>query len=358
MNRKIKFLTLFFLISLISLPITVVYQLNNISRARGLTSMSKEKIMAKDLLANLKLDENDFAPNEVIAGDGFWGLKNGSIINYNPICIFANDSYWDSLAMYNSHNEYYFEVTYNGTTLFDSTYEYSNYSDFWYDGFEWNVSSFFPNKCLNLSMSFYRYDDPSINHTNSIMIYFETLRTTPTINLNDFIIDFFHFPGTLYESGYYYFFNPDGPNAYFHFAIYSDGYVQLKYQNLELYENKDLTAADIQELVQELTDLGFFQLRNNYYPISYDYYYHSYYDIMVTSDFGNESRSIFEAYDFHLVPEQYYKCLRAIIEKVGYLYYTPLRWNWELFWIVAGSSLGGLGTIVMAVMIFSRVRRR
>ncbi|MHA1243357.1 MAG: hypothetical protein ACTSP7_02175, partial [Candidatus Heimdallarchaeota archaeon] len=77
-----------------------------------------------------------------------------------------------------------------------------------------------------------------------------------------------------------------------------------------------------------------------------------------TSDFGNESRSIFEAYDFHLVPGQYDKCFRAIIDKVGYLYYTPLRWNWTLFWTIAGPIGGVLGLAIMGVMVFSRVRRR
>jgi len=330
MKRNVKLITFFFVISMFCLP-TSIFQSNNLLKQRELSAISREKIFVKDLFDGLKINDNTFEKDEEIAGDGFWGLGNGSIIDYNPVCIFANDSYWESLVMYNSNNEYYFEASYNGTILFDSTYEYSNYSDFWYDGYEWNVSSFFPNKCLNLSMSFYLYSDPSINHTNSIMIFFDTLRLAPEINFNDFIIDLFHFPGTFYESGYYYFFNPSGPNTYYHFAIFSDGYVQLKYGDLELYENHDLTANDIQDLVQELFDLGFFQLRNNYYPISYDYYYHSYYDIMVTSDFGNESRSIFEAYEFHLVPEHYNKCLQAIIEKVGYLYYTPLRWNWELF---------------------------
>ncbi|MHA1243336.1 MAG: hypothetical protein ACTSP7_02070, partial [Candidatus Heimdallarchaeota archaeon] len=300
MNRKIRLFTLFSLLCLLTLPLSAIVQSNNLKRVRGLSSMSREKIMAKDLLENLLLNENEYVSNEVIAGDGFWGLKNGSIINYNPVCIFANDSYWESLTMYNSHNDYYFEASYNGTTLFDSTYEYSNYSDFWYDGYEWNVSSFFPNKCLNLSMSFYLYGDPSINHTNSIMIYFDILRLTPTINLNDFEIDFFHLPGSQ-DYGYQ-FFTPYGTNSYYHFAIFSDGYIQLKYGDLELYDNHDLTTTDIQDLLHELIDLGFFQLRNNYYPMSsaYDLYYSSYFDIKITSDFGNESRSIFEAYDFHL----------------------------------------------------------
>jgi len=325
---------------------------------RGSSFAFRDKIMGNNLLDNLALNESDYDKDEVIAGDGFWGLKNGSLIDYYPVCIFANDSYWDSLSFYNSSKEYYFEATYNGTVLFDSIYEYSNYSDFWYDGFEWNVSSFFPNKCLNLSMCFYQYDNPSFNHTNYIMIYFETLRLTPTINVNDFIIDLFHFPGSYYEDGYYYYFDPDGPNAYYHFAIFSDGYVQFKYKDNELYENHDLTAVDIQELLQDLIDLGFFQLKDNYYPSSHSFTDDSYFDIIITSDFGNESRSIFEAYYLHLIPEQYDKCLQAILHKIGYLDYNSLRWNWTLFWTIAGPIGGVLGLAIMGVMVFSRVRRR
>ncbi|NHK32706.1 MAG: hypothetical protein FK730_15255 [Asgard group archaeon] len=326
-------------------------------------------LLGKGILGKDLLESNDHIDSKVqdMPEDEepiFWDLDDGDIIIYNPVVLFVNYYYWDNLPFYNNTEEYVFEMYANESTIFDESNPYSRYNQYyWYLGYDWNISSYEPGTLLNITVFFYQENNQNLNHSAMISVTIGELKETPTIDTNEFIIDLFHWPGSLFTYGYY-FYQPTGYNSYYHFAIYPDGYVELKYGDLELYDSKDLSGSEAKELMQELINLGFFQLKDAYFSPGYDYYYQSYYQIAVKSIRSGgewqveEWRQIEECADFILRPIQYMKCLQAIKDRIDYLYFTPLRWKWDLFFIIAGSSLGGLGTIFGAIYLFTRYRRR
>ena len=99
-------------------------------------------------------------------------------------------------------------------------------------------------------------------------------------------------------------------------------------------------------------------MKNYYFAPSYYYLEHSWYDILVESVGVNESRGADESMYYYIVSQQYTKCLQTIKDLVDNLYFEPIRWKWDLFFIIAGSSLGGFTVIAMAIYVFSYKRRR
>ncbi len=249
----------------------------------------------------------------------------------------------------------------NESVIFNSSYEYSQYNAyFWEIGYDWNVTQYTPETNLNVTVFFYQENNPNLNHTTSIGITIDNIRATPTIDFDDFIINLFHWPGSYYSSGNYLDYVPTGANPYYHFSIYQDGYINFKYGDRELYYNNDLSAADAQLLINELISLGFFQLDDAYFALSYDYLVHSYYQLYVESNSIKVWRDAEESTDYFIRPEQFAKCLEAVQEVVNDLYFEPKRWRWDLVLIIAGSSLGGIGLLAVSAfgLIFIRNRRR
>ncbi|MCF2142979.1 MAG: hypothetical protein K9W42_04700 [Candidatus Heimdallarchaeota archaeon] len=288
----------------------------------------------------------------------FWDLPDGANISYNPVVLFVNYHYWDSLPFYSDEEEYIFEMYANETTIFNSSYEFAKYNQYYWNlGYDWNVSHYLAGNFINVTAFFYQESDPSRNHTASIGMTIGNLKETPVINLENFSIHLFHWPGEGFSYGYYYY-DPDGLNPYYHFAISSNGYVSFKFGDAELMENKDMSSTDVQELLNELISLGFFQLKDYYRAPGYDYYYDSFYQIAIQSNGVDEWRQAEEAKAFVIKPEQFSKCLIAIKNRVDSLYFTPTHWKWELLFIIGGSILGGAGVLFVIVYFFMVFRRR
>ncbi|NHJ48195.1 MAG: hypothetical protein FK733_10450 [Asgard group archaeon] len=321
-------------------------------------------ILGKNLVKNNSADSSEIVDELVIQDEEpiFWDLDNGANITYNPVVLFVNYYYWDDLPFYDSEEEYIFEMHADEDVIFNLSYDYSKYNEFyWYLGYDWNISDYDSGTALNLTVFFYQETDINVNHTAWISVSIEDLKETPTVDFNEFTISLFHWPDSQLTSGYRYY-DPDGYNAYYHFKIYEDGYVTLKYADHEIYDSKELSSSDAQELLQELIDLGFYQLKNYYFSPGYDdiwdYYYESFYQIAIDSAETDEWRQCEESDDFIVRPVQYNRCLQAIKDRVDYLYFTPLRWRWDLFFIITGSSLGGLGVVFSAIYLLVFRRRR
>lgn len=289
----------------------------------------------------------------------FYELNNDDIITYNPVVLSINDEYWEELSFYDENEDYGVEMYADSEVIFNSSYSYYEYPQYyWERPFDWNVSHYSSGRNLNLTACFYQLSDRNLNHSESINVTIGQIKETPIIDLANFSINLFHFPGTYYEDDFsYYFYNPNGLNPYYHFTIYEDGYTTLKFGNLELYESKELDEEDATSLIEEIINLGFFQLKDYYFAPSFDWLYHSWYDITIESVNVNESRGADESIDFHINPLQYAKCLQAIKDRVDTLYFEPIRWKWDLFFIIAGSTLGGFTVIAMAIYVFSYKRR-
>lgn len=335
--------------------------LNQVADGNAITfnDLNEIKLTGRELVNKFECEnrESNFVADRPI----FWNIDDGDIIDYNPVSLFVNHNYWDDLSFYDSNEEYIFEMFVNESAIFNSSYEYSPYNTyFWEIGYDWNVSQYTPETNLNVTVFFYQESNPNLNHTASIGILIDIIRTTPTIDFDDFIINLFHWPGSYYSSGYYFDYNPTAANPYYHFSIYQDGYIQFKYGDRELYHNNDLSATDAQLLIDELISLGYFQMNDAYFAPSYDYLVHSYYQIYVESANTKVWRDAQESMDYFIRPEQFAKCFEAIQEVVNDLYFEPKRWKWDLALIIAGSSLGGLGFIAVSVygLIFFRNRRR
>jgi len=192
----------------------------------------------------------------------FWDISNGSEIIYNPMVLYVNYFYWDALPFYDDNEEYVFEMYANESTIFNSSYPYSKYNEyFWWLGYDWNISIYDPGTYINISAFFYQESNTNLNHTASILVTIGEIKETPTIDFEDFTIDLFHFPGSYVSGGAYWYYEPSGLNPYYHFAIFNDGYVEFKFGDRELYQSKDLSSNDVRGLMQELIDLGFFQLK-------------------------------------------------------------------------------------------------
>jgi len=289
----------------------------------------------------------------------FWDLNDGANITYNPVTLFVNYFYWDALPFYSDEEEYLFEMYANETTIFNSSYQYAKYNQYYWNlGFDWNISHYTPNTFVNITVFFYQESDSSKNHTAFIGVTIRELKETPEIVLDDFTIHLFHWPGDAFSGGGYYYYNPDGVNPYYHFAIYSSGHIEFKFADREIYENNDLSRADIQALLQELISLKFFQLKNYYRAPGYDYLYDSFYQIAIKSQEVDEWRQAEEAKTFVVKPNQYAKCLAAIKNVVDNLYFAPLRWKWDLFFIIGGSILGGGGALFGLIYFIALIRRR
>lgn len=328
----------------------------------SIDSIINRKISGKELLQDFpqKISNENFQYISIEEDEPiFWDLENGSVINYNPVVLFVNYYYWDYLSFYNSSEEYIFEMYANGSIIFDSNYSYAKYNEFYWDlGYDWNISAYSPGTNLNLKVFFYQEDDININHTASIYITIDEIRESSEVDYNSFKINLFHWPGTLYSGGYYYFYEPNGLNPYYHFQIFEDGYVELKFGDLELYDSSDLSSEEAKLLMEELISFGFFQFKDAYFAPGYDYYYNSYYQIFIDSKSTQEWRQAEEARETIIKPQQYAKCLEAITDCVSELYFTPKRWRWELFLIIAGSSLGGVGVVATSVYLIFAYRRR
>lgn len=330
-------------------------QTNNLLLRKG--------ILGRDLLKSKDFIEQEELFTRLKEESIFWDLDDGDNIVYNPVVLFANHDYWDYLPFYNDQEEYVFEMLANESVIFNDSYPYSRYNQYYkYLGYNWNICSYEPGTLLNITAFFYQETNHFLNHTASITFTIGELKETPTIDLNEFIIDFFHWPGSLYTYGYYYYL-PSGYNPYYHFAIYPDGYVEFKFGERELYDSNDLLSNEAKGLMQELIDLGFFQLKDAYFLLGYDYFYQSYYQIAIKSTRTggewqvDEWRQLEESADFILRQIQYQQCYQAIKDRVDNLYFTTLRWKWDLFFIISGSTLGSFGTIFGAFYLFTRYRR-
>ena len=291
----------------------------------------------------------------------FWDISNGSEIIYNPMVLYVNYFYWDALPFYDDNEEYVFEMYANESTIFNSSYPYSKYNEyFWWLGYDWNISIYDPGTYINISAFFYQESNTNLNHTASILVTIGEIKETPTIDFEDFTIDLFHFPGSYVSGGAYWYYEPSGLNPYYHFAIFNDGYVEFKFGDRELYQSKDLSSNDVRGLMQELIDLGFFQLKALYQSPNFmvDYGWLSWYDIKIESKSVQEDRSAEEADDYIIRPVAFSNCLQAIKNLVDNIYFEPIKWKWRLFFIISGSSLGGLGVLLYGVYVFTYRRRR
>jgi len=210
---------------------------------------------------------------------------------------------------------------------------------------------------INLTAFFYQETEPNVNHTAWITLTIGEIRETSIIDMDDFIIDLYHWPGDYLTSGYYYY-DPDGLNPYYHFAIYQDGYVEFTFGEREMYESNELSESEAKALMQELIDLSFFQLKDLYQAPNYDYFWSSYYQIAISSSSIDEWRQAEECDDFVIRPRQFEYCLQAIKDLVDNISFAPKRWKWDLFFIISGSSLGGLGVLVGAFYVFTAFKRR
>lgn len=358
--RKKSSLNVSVFLLIIFLSSIFVIKSHNSDQFVNLIEIQGKKILGEDLFGEYFSDQ--IKPKAIINADDepiFWDVFNGSEIIYNPVVLFVNYYYWDALPFYDDNEEYVFEMYANESTIFNSSYIYSRYNEYyWWLGYDWNVSIYEPGTLINVSAFFYQENNPNLNHTASILVTIGELKETPTIDFEDFTIDLQHFAGTFYTGGAYWVYNPTGPNPYYHFAIFPDGYVELKYGEQELYQSNDLTSNDARGLMQDLIDLGFFQLKALYQAPDYDYYYSSWYYIEVESKSVQEWRSAEEAADYIIRPVAFSNCLQAIKDRVDNIYFEPLKWKWRLFFIISGSSLGGLGVLLYGVYVFTYRRRR
>ncbi|MFW9923398.1 MAG: hypothetical protein ACFFDW_08965 [Candidatus Thorarchaeota archaeon] len=324
----------------------------------------KDKIKGSEIFTYYKIDRSKLVEqkeiNSVEDEPIFWDLENGSIINYNPVVLFVNYYYWDNLDFYNSSEEYVFEMYANESVIFDFSYEYSRYNQyFWELGYDWNVSEYSVNTNIELEVFFYQETNPNMNHSASINISIGEITETPIIDYESFKINLFHWPGTYYSSGYNnYFYDPTGPNPYYQFIIYDDGYVELKYGERDLYDSNDLSADEAKDLMELLISLGFFQLKDAYFTPGYDYLIHSYYQIFVDSMSTQVWKQVEEAKTNVIKPNQFSLCLNEITNVVSQLYFEPVRCKWEIALIISGSTLGGLSFFVFLGYIIFAFRRR
>lgn len=358
MLKSINIQAIFILFSILASTFVVLNQVVD-TNVITFTDLNAMKLSGKNLLNKFdcEMKESNFIADKPI----FWNINDGDSIDYNPISLFVNHNYWDDLSFYNSSEEYIFEMFANESVIFNSSYEYSQYNAyFWEIGYDWNISQYTLGTNLNVTVFFYQESNPNLNHTASIGLTINTIRATPMVDFNDFIINLFHWPGSYYSSGDYLGYNPTGANPYYHFSIYQDGYIGFKYGDRELYYNDDLSATDVQSLMNDLISLGYFQLDDVYLAPSYDYLVHSYYQIYIESNGIQVWREAEESMDYVIRSMQFAKCLEAIQEVVNDLYFEPTRWKWELALLIVGSSLGGLGFIACSVygLIYFRNRRR
>ena len=95
MNQKIRVIVFVIIVFLFSLP-TKNLQSNNLLTKTEHSLYKKEKVLINEILESFLQDStNMYEDQESINGDGYWGLRNGSIINYNCVCIFDKDRYWE-----------------------------------------------------------------------------------------------------------------------------------------------------------------------------------------------------------------------------------------------------------------------
>ncbi|MBD3191795.1 MAG: hypothetical protein GF308_14205 [Candidatus Heimdallarchaeota archaeon] len=293
----------------------------------------------------------------------FWDLPDNATINYNPVVLSLNHYFWDYLEIYNTSEEYFLEISANDKLVFDSYANGSDYDNYWFYPYEWNVSSYPSGTPVDITVFFYQGNNHSINHTASINVNIDLQDISPTIDLDDFKINLFHWPGTYYSGGYYPYFDPSGPNPYYHLTIYSDGLCELKFAEQSLQESHDYSSEEAKELMQRLQALRVFDLKDAYYFPSYDYFECSTYQIYIDSRSVQEWRESQESYDyrtleFPLFPTQFSKVIDAILNDMSQLYFKPKRWPWEIAFWIAGGSVGGLACIFMAVYVFVFRRRR
>jgi hypothetical protein len=317
----------------------------------------KELFLEKQVKENnrkLKTQSHSFSKD--IYTDIFWDLSNNATIDYNPVVLYINHFYWENLTIFSYEREYIITISANDTLLYQSNYEYSNYSLYRYFAYDWNISQYETNDFLNLTVLLYQYDNQALNHSATIGVYIGEIPPSPTIDLADFTIDLFHWPGSFISNGYLYNFYSLAP--YYHCIIHSDGYCELVYGESNLYESNDLSASAAREVMTQLINWGFFQLKSVYYANSYDYYWLSYYQLYVQSRSVQEWRQAEECSDFVVKPEQYEKCLNLLKDTLTELSFAPKRFAWQMFLIIAGSSLGGLGVIITTVYLIFGFRRR
>jgi hypothetical protein len=218
---------------------------------------------------------------------------------------------------------------------------------------------------VELSIFFYQEGNPNYNHTVSISVTIALQENDLEVFLDDFKISLFHWPGSYYSQGYYYYYSidPAGPNPYYHFTIYSDGLCEMKFAELSVRESKDYSSSKAQQLVNNLTSLNFFTLKDAYYTPSYSYFESSIYQICIDSKSTYEWRQSEEAYDFqsasfYLKPAVFAEMVDLILTDMNSLDFQPKRWPWRMiFWIAAGST-GGLSCLVMGVYFFVFRRKR
>ncbi len=339
----------------------LIIKSQNSNQIISINEIQGKKIQGANLLGHYFCNKIKPDTSIIVSEPIFWEISNGSELIYNPVVLYVNYYYWDELSFYDDNEEYIFEMYANESTIFNSSYPYSKYNEYyWWLGYDWNISVYDQGTLINLTAFFYQESDPNLNHTASILVSIGEIKETPTIDFEDFIIDLFHFPGYYVSGGAYWYYEPSGLNPYYHFAIYHDGYVEFKFGDQELYQSNDLSSNDAKGLMQDLIDLGFFQLKALYQSPNFivDYGWLSWYDIKIESKSVQEDRSAEEADDYIIRPVAFSNCLQAIKKRVDNIYFEPIKWKWRLFFIVSGSSLGGLGVLLYGVYVFTYRRRR
>lgn len=355
---KTLFLSIIIIIPFLgSIPTIQSIKVHNSAR------LIEERQSIKRTYDSLLLNSDHWLQEENESEPIFWDLQENETINYNPVVLSLNHYYWDSLEIYNDSEEYFLEISANNELIYDSYANNSNYYNYWFYPYEWNVSSYLSETPVELVVYFYQGNNHSINHTASINVIIAPYDEPPTIDLDDFKINLFHWPGTYYSGGYYPYFDPYGPNPYYHLTIYSDGLCELKYGEQSLQESRDYSSEKAKELMQRLQALRVFEFKEAYYFPSYDYFECSTYQIYLDSRSVQEWRESQESYDyrtleFFLYPTQFSKAIDAILDDISSLYFKPKRWPWQIAFWIAGGSVGGLACIFMAVYVFVFRRRR
>ena len=357
-NWKVVFISVMFILSSIA-----AIQLKASSGLLAYEDLIIQALSGKELLRRSGITSCEPSGTEIIAAANesaslFWDLGDGDVIDYNPVVLSVNHNYWDYLDFYDENEDYIFEMYANNEPIFDASYAYANYDDYWYYAYDWNISSISPGTAVNLSVFFYQESNPNLNHTASIDVTINYASDPPPIDLDSFKIHLFHFAGDLYTAGGAHYWTPEGANPDYHFTIYSDGLVELKFGQQSLMDSKDYSSEKSRSLMQVLQNLRVFDLKEFYFAPSYDYYYDSWYHIYIESRHIQEWRGAEESFAYYVNPGQYASILEAIFAEMETLYFKPKRLGWQIALYVVGGSVGGIACCAFGVYLLAAFRRR
>ena len=110
-----------------------VIKSQNSNQVANMNELYSRKILGEDLFG--QYFGNRIKPRPMIEADDepiFWDVFNGSVIIYNPFVLYVNFFYWDDLHFYDENEEYVFEMFANESTIFNSSYLYSQYNAYYW----------------------------------------------------------------------------------------------------------------------------------------------------------------------------------------------------------------------------------